>query len=121
VPNKQYLNAIAIAASQAIAYTGATSIFTMEGTLCKNLRPATRPLTINLLDVTKVKSTHTCNITIPGLPKVLVGHVVPKLSIALLIGIRVLCNALQQPTRCTPALIQLPHFLTPDLTIWTTR
>jgi hypothetical protein len=28
----------------------------------------------------------------PGLPKVLVGHVVPKLSIALLIGIRVICN-----------------------------
>jgi hypothetical protein len=38
-------------------------------------------------------STHTCNITILGPPKVLVGHVVPKLSIALLIGIRVLCNA----------------------------
>jgi hypothetical protein len=33
-----------------------------------------------------------CNITIPGLPKVLVGHVVPKYSIALLIGIKVLCD-----------------------------
>ena len=54
---------------------------------------AVRPLTINLPDGTKVMSTHTCDITIPGLPKVLVGHVVPKLSIALLIGIRVLCNA----------------------------
>jgi hypothetical protein len=37
-------------------------------------------------------STHMCDITIPGLPKVLVGHVVPKLSIASLIGIRVLCD-----------------------------
>ncbi len=92
-PNPQYLNAIAIAALQAIADTGATSIFIMEGTPCKNLRPAIHPLTINLLNRTKVKSTHTCDITIPGLPKVLVGHVVPKLSIALLIGIRVLCNA----------------------------
>ena len=51
------------------------------------------PLTINLPDGTKVMSTHTCDITIPGLPKVLVGHVVPKLSIASLIGIRVLCDA----------------------------
>ena len=80
-PNPQYLNAIAIAASQAIAVTGATSYFIMEGTPCKNLRLAVRPLTINLPDGTKVKSTHTCDITIPGLPTVLVGHVVPKLSI----------------------------------------
>ena len=92
-PNPQYLNAIAIAASQAIADTGATSIFIMEGTPCNNLQPAIRPLTINLTDGTKVKSTHTCDITIPGLPVALVGHVVPKLSIALLIGIRVLCDA----------------------------
>ena len=92
-PNPQYLNVIAIAASEAIADTGATLIFIMEGTPCKNLRLAVRPLTINLPDGTKVMSTHMCNITIPGLPKVLVGHVVPKLSIALLIGIRVLCDA----------------------------
>jgi hypothetical protein len=92
-PNPQYLNAIAIAASQVIADTGATSIFIMEGTLCKNLRSAIRPLTINLPDGTKVTSTHTCDITIPGLPKVLVGHVVPKLTILSLIGIRVLCDA----------------------------
>jgi hypothetical protein len=91
--NPQYLNAIAIAASQAIADTGATSIFIMEGTPCKNLCPAIRPLTINLPDGTKVKLTHMCDVTIPGLPKVLVGHVVPKLTIALLIGIRVLCDA----------------------------
>jgi len=92
-PNPQHLNAIAIATSQAIADTGATSIFIMEGTPCDNLQPAIRPLTINLPDGTKVKSTHTCDITIPGLPMVLVGHVVPKLSIASLIGIRVLCDA----------------------------
>ena len=36
-PNPQYLNAIAIAASEAIADTGATLIFIMEGTPCKNL------------------------------------------------------------------------------------
>ncbi len=59
-PNPQYLNAITIATSQAIADTGAMSIFIMEGTLCKNLGPAIRLLTINLPDGTKVKSTHTC-------------------------------------------------------------
>ncbi len=53
-PNPQYLNAIAIAALHAIADTGATSIFIMEGTPCKNIRPAIRPLTINLPDGTKV-------------------------------------------------------------------
>jgi hypothetical protein len=36
-PNPQYLNAITIATSQAIADTGATSIFIMEGTPCNNL------------------------------------------------------------------------------------
>jgi hypothetical protein len=54
-PNPQYLNAIAIAASEAIADTGATSIFIMEGTPCKKIQPAIRPLTINLPDGTKVK------------------------------------------------------------------
>jgi len=92
-PNPQYLNAIAITASQAIADTGATSIFIIEGTPCKNICPAIRPLTINLPDGTKVMSTHTRNITIPGLPKVLVGHVVTKFSIASLIRIKVLCGA----------------------------
>jgi hypothetical protein len=92
-PLPQYLNAITIATLQVIADMGATSIFVVEGTPVQNLRPAIHPLTINLPDGTKVKSTHTCNITIPGLPTVLVGHVVPKISIASLIGIRVLCNA----------------------------
>jgi hypothetical protein len=36
-PNPQYLNAIAIATSEAIADTGATLIFIMEGTPCDNL------------------------------------------------------------------------------------
>jgi hypothetical protein len=36
---------------------------------------------------------HTCNIVVPGLPSPLVGHIVPNLAIALLIGICLLCNA----------------------------
>jgi hypothetical protein len=89
----QYLNALTIAASQAIADTGTTSIFLMEGINVKNKRPATKPPTINLPNGRQVKSTHICDIDIPGLPTMLMGHIVPNLAIALLFGIRVLCKA----------------------------
>jgi hypothetical protein len=39
-PMPQYLNALTIVASHAIADTGATSIFVMEGVDVKNKRPA---------------------------------------------------------------------------------
>jgi hypothetical protein len=64
----QYLNALSLAASQAIVDTGATSIFVIEGVNVENKRPATKPLTINLLDGRQVKSMHMCDINIPGLP-----------------------------------------------------
>ncbi len=92
-PMPQYLNALKIAASQAIADTGATSIFVMEGVDVKNKRPATKPLMINLPDGRQVKSTHICDIDITGLPTTLTGHIVPNLAIASLFGIRVLCKA----------------------------
>ena len=53
-PLPQYLNAIAITTNHAIANTGATSIFIMDGVDVDNKRIATRPLTINLTDGTKV-------------------------------------------------------------------
>ncbi len=49
-PSNQYLNAMTIATSEAIADTGATSIFIMEGADVKNKRPAIKPLRINLPD-----------------------------------------------------------------------
>ncbi len=58
----------------------------------KNMRPATNPLNINLPDGMMVISTHLCNLEIPGLPYVLEGHIVPDLTVALLIGIRILCE-----------------------------
>ena len=79
--------------SHAIMDSGATAIFIMEGTPVENKRVATKPLTINLPDGSKIKSTHCCDINIPGLPKTLTGHIVPSLSIVLLIRVRVLCNA----------------------------
>jgi hypothetical protein len=92
-PMPQYLNALSLAASQAIVDTRATSIFIMEGVGVENKRPATKPLTINLPDGRQVKSTHICDINILGLPTTLMGHIVPNLAIASLFGIRVSCKA----------------------------
>ncbi len=92
-PMPQYLNALTITTNQAIANMGATSIFIMEGADLDNKRPATVPLMINSPDSKQVQSTHVCDIQILHLPTVLMGHIVPSLSIASLIGIRLLCKA----------------------------
>jgi hypothetical protein len=39
-----------------------------------------------------VRSTHICDVEIPGLPHVLEGHIVPALNVASLISIRILCK-----------------------------
>ncbi len=52
-----------------------------------------KQLAINLPNGSQVKSTHLWDITIPGLPIVLTGHIVPRLLIAFLIHIHVLCKA----------------------------
>ncbi len=92
-PTPQYLNALTIATNQAIADTGATSIFTMDGLDIFKKRVARKPLTINLPDGKQIMSTHICDIIIPGLPTVLTGHIVPSLRVASLIGICLLCKA----------------------------
>jgi hypothetical protein len=92
-PMPQYLNALTIATNQAIADTGATFIYIMEGADVDIKCPATVPLTINFPDVKRVQSIHVCDIQIPGLPTVLTGHIVPSLCIASLIEIRLLCKA----------------------------
>jgi hypothetical protein len=65
----------------------------MKGTPVKNLRRTNNPITISPPDGSKVTSTHICDIKIPGLPMVLTGHIVPGITIASLIGIRILCKA----------------------------
>jgi hypothetical protein len=92
-PLHEYLNAITIALTHTIADTGATSIFIMDGINVVNKRISNEPLTINTPDTRKVKSTYICDIMIPGLPTVLMRHIVPHLVIACLIGIWPLCNA----------------------------
>jgi hypothetical protein len=88
----QYINAITIAPNHAMADTGATSIFVMDGVDVANRRVATKPLTFNLPDGRKVKWTHACDINIPGLPVTLTGHIIPDLKTASLIGICPLCK-----------------------------
>ena len=76
----------------AIADSGATQIFIMEGTPVKNKRPTRSPVKVALADGRTVMSTHVCDVGIPGLPMTLVGHIIPDLSIASLFGIRVLTD-----------------------------
>ena len=64
----------------------------MQNTPMKNVRPTTNPLNINFPDGMIVKSTHICNLEIPGLPHVLEGHIVPELTVVSLVGIRILCK-----------------------------
>ncbi len=64
----------------------------MKNTPMKNICPTTNHLNINLPDGTIVKSTHICNLEIPGLPHVLEGHIVPKLTVVSLVGIQILCK-----------------------------
>ena len=79
--------------THAVANTGATSITIMQKTPnMKNVRLATKPLTINLPDGTMVKSTHIYDLEIWELSYVLEGHIVPDLTVASLVGIRILCK-----------------------------
>ena len=84
---------LAFADTHVIADTGATFIFVMAGTPMSNIRPVLDPLTINLPNSKIVHSMHICDISIPGLPMILTGHIVPCLSMASLMGIHILCKA----------------------------
>ena len=64
----------------------------MADTPMQNIRIAPNPLNIKLPDGNTVRSTHICDVEIPGLPYVLEGHIVPALNVASLIGIRILCK-----------------------------
>ncbi len=65
----------------------------MDGVDVDNKQLLKQTLTINLPDGNMVQSTHWCNNVIPGLPTILMGHIVPHLAIASLIGIQPLCKA----------------------------
>jgi hypothetical protein len=125
-PMPQYLNALTIATNQAIADTGAAFIFIMEGADVDNKCPATVPLLIKFPDGKRVQSTHVCDIWIPGLPTVLMGHIFPSLRIASLIGIRPLCKAgckvIFDNKKCNvvfDGVVILRRFKDPSTNLWT--
>jgi hypothetical protein len=110
----------------AITDSGATQIFFMEGTDVINLRRTTHPLKVTLANGRQVMSTHMCNIHIVGLPFVLMGHIIPDLSIALLFGIQVFtgvgCNVTHNKHKCT-VRYHVKIFLSgdkdPSMDLWT--
>jgi len=63
----------------------------MAGAPANNIRIAHNPIKISLPDSKRITSTHTCDIVIPGLPQTLVGHIMPEMKMASLLGI--LCKA----------------------------
>ena len=79
--------------THAVADTEATLLFVLKGTKMKNIWQAVTPLVVNLPDGTVVQSTHICDYEIPRLPTRLEAHIVPDLTVALLIGIHVLCDS----------------------------
>ncbi len=83
---------INIAPNEAIADSGGTHIFVMEGTPVLNKQKTACPLKVTLANGRRVLSMHMCDILIPGLPTTLMGHIAPELSIASLFGIRVLMD-----------------------------
>ena len=67
--------------NKAIADTGTTDHFLKEGAPCDEKEIATNPIEIEMPNGSIERSTHTCYLRIPGLPKKLrKGHIVPSLS-----------------------------------------
>ncbi len=66
----------------AIADTGATQIFVMEGMPVLNKWPTTSPLRVSFADGHAVTSTHKCDIIIDGLSMTLMGHIIHDLKTA---------------------------------------
>jgi hypothetical protein len=96
--NHILLNEVAGAAfyltiDNAIADSGATHFFVMDGTPIINKQVTMRPLKVSLANGRQVMSTHMCDIHIGGLPLVLTGLIIPNLPITSLFGIHVLSEA----------------------------
>ena len=86
VTNKPKLN-------EAIADTGTTGHFILPGAPMDDVRPAARPIEIEMPNGTTEKSTHTCQLRIPDMPReAKEAHVVPGLSHSSLILIKKLCK-----------------------------
>ena len=81
---------IKIAVYMAVSDSGATGHFIIPGTKVSYMKISKKPLTINLQDGTQLKSTHTCEINVPRLPKeARQAHVVPGMAHTSLISIKI--------------------------------
>ena len=87
-------SSIKIAVDRVIADAGATGHFMIPGAPVIDIKPATKPLIINLPDGETIQSTHTCKLNIPWLPEAATrAHIVPGLAHTSLVSIKVLCDA----------------------------
>ena len=78
----------------AVADAGATGHFVLPGTPVTNIKIARHPLKINLPDGDCLTLSHTCTLDIPWLPReAKEENIVPGLAHALLISIKILCDA----------------------------
>ncbi len=84
---------LAIPLTHAVANTRATLVFVLKGTPMRNVWPATNPVTISLPNGKVFRLTHVCDFKLPGLPTIVEGHILPDLTVALLVGIHILCKA----------------------------
>ena len=76
-----------------VADSGTTGHFCMKNAKVKNIRPATKPVTITILNGESIVSTHVCNLDISWLPDNLTeAHIVPDLAHSTLISIKKFCD-----------------------------
>ena len=68
--------------------------FPLPVTPVNNAKPAIKPISINTPDGSKLRSTHTCNLDIEGIPETAkLAHIVPGLAHLYLFSISILCGA----------------------------
>ena len=78
---------------ESIADTGARGHFFLPVTAVNNFQPEIKPISINIPDGSKLRSIHTCNLDIDGIPETAkLAHIVPGRAHASLISISVLCD-----------------------------
>ena len=85
---------IQICKDMGIADAGATGHFLQPGAPAKNIKIASKPISISQPDVKELISTHECEIDNPDLPKAArKAHIVPGLAHTSLVSIKMLIDA----------------------------
>jgi hypothetical protein len=89
----QHILGMSVGPLLAITDMGATSFFLTKDAPCQNKQLTNSPLSLTLPYGQKIKSTHVCDITIPGLPTIITGHIMPDMTAASFFGVRVFSKA----------------------------